>query len=510
VTTPSDEVAPSATNRRLHPASLIFSLGSAGQRLLLPAVILLFASRGSNYEIWFALFFIPTAIAALVRYFTYRYRLAPDEMVVREGIVTRNERHILYSRIQNIDLVQNPLHRMLGVAEVRLQTASGDKPEAVIRVLSLNSVATLRAHVFAGRDSIDSGESGPIETPARSAGRGKTLLALPNAELILFGLISNRGMALVAAALGVMWQFDFWDWDDPRASIQKLLGGAADSIPQSPGPLASILFGLALVFVGIALIRIFSVVWTLVKFYGFTLRRSGDDLRVEYGLLTRITAAVPRRRIQTLTTRQRPMHRWCRRTAVQIETAGGSSNEDERSADRLWLAPLIRVDDLGDLLRDVLPEIELGELSWQPLDPRARGRIFRKGLFVVALLTTVAAFSPLRWWALALLTLGTGLVWNHARQYVRFAGYALMPNAVAFRSGWWVRRMSVVSFAKIQAVSLRQSPFDRRLDMASLNVDTAGAGKTGHGVSIPFLDAPRARQMLDRLACDAGSTAFRW
>ena len=99
--------------QRLHPASLVFTVGAAAKGLLLPGMAVLFASRGSNYEIWLMAMFVPAVIAALVKYFTYTYRLGSEEMVIREGVLTRNERHIPYGRVQNIDLIQNPFHRLV-------------------------------------------------------------------------------------------------------------------------------------------------------------------------------------------------------------------------------------------------------------------------------------------------------------------------------------------------------------------------------------------------------------
>ena len=126
---PSDDL-PAA--RRLHPISLLFSVGAAARNLLIPGIAILFWSGGSNAEVWLMIFFVPAVLAALVKYWSYRYRLEGDEMVIREGIVTRNERHIPYDRIQNVDLVQNPLHRLFRVAEVRLETASGQEPRPIL------------------------------------------------------------------------------------------------------------------------------------------------------------------------------------------------------------------------------------------------------------------------------------------------------------------------------------------------------------------------------------------
>ena len=139
-----------ADDRRLHPLSWLFTAARFAKGFLVPALLFLLASGGAGYELWGALFVGPVIAAAVVQYRVYRYRLAADEMIVRDGVLTRTERRIPYRRIQNIDLVQNPLHRLFGVALVRVETASGARPEAVMRVLSLDAAAEMRARVFAG------------------------------------------------------------------------------------------------------------------------------------------------------------------------------------------------------------------------------------------------------------------------------------------------------------------------------------------------------------------------
>jgi len=98
-----------------------------------------------------------------------------------------------------------------------------------------------------------------------------------------------------------------------------------------------VLAGLIL-FVG--LLRVFSVAWAFLKLHGFTLTRQGEDLRAEYGLLTRVAKTVPRQRIQVVSARQGLLHRWFKRVAVQVETAGAAGGEDGAPARVVKMARL--------------------------------------------------------------------------------------------------------------------------------------------------------------------------
>ena len=47
---------------------------------MIPGILILFASRGSNADIWLMLMFLPAALHSLVKYLSFRYRFAADEL----------------------------------------------------------------------------------------------------------------------------------------------------------------------------------------------------------------------------------------------------------------------------------------------------------------------------------------------------------------------------------------------------------------------------------------------
>ncbi len=342
------------------------------------------------------------------------------------------------------------------------------------------------------------------------------MLKLPVKELVVFGLISNRGMVVVAAALGLVSQTGLFNRDFGGWFERQIESGSGIPDPGIGDKLFLIpLFVLAAIVVLLVLMRVLSVTWAIFKLYGFTLTRRGDDLRTVYGLLTRVSATIPRRRIQLLSMRVSRLHRMLRRASVQVETAGGSGGgegSDEVQGpitERLWLAPLIRRDRVPGLLSEVLPDLDTGDVDWQPISPRARRRILRKGLVLLTLLGAVS-FAAFGAWGLVWLPLGVWLLWNHARRWVATAAYALTDDSVIFRSGWWGQSTTVVRFGKIQVLELSETPFDRRNRMASVKVDTAGASRVGHRIAIPYLEADIARRVLARLDAEASQTAFSW
>ena len=159
------------------------------------------------------LLIIPYAIIAIIRSFTFRYRFDAGELVITSGLIFRNERHVPYGRIQNIDAVQNLLHRLLRVVEVRVETGGGDEPEAkhARRCRSRRSTE-MRERVFVGRAAHRRQLSATAAGCAVAAAeRRRSLLTLGPRELLLAGFIDSRGLIIVGAAFGLLWEVGLFD-----------------------------------------------------------------------------------------------------------------------------------------------------------------------------------------------------------------------------------------------------------------------------------------------------------
>lgn len=497
------------SEHHLHPYSVIFGFLTQIRAFIVPGVLVLVgaSTRGGDWQPWMMLFIIPSVAFALVRYVTYRYSYDLHELVVREGLLFRKERHIPYARIQNIDAVQNVLHRLLDVVEVRVHTGGGSAPEATMSVLPMTALAEMRRRVFADRATAEPESTAPVVPP---------LLTLGTRDLLLCGFIENRGAVLIAAGFGFLWEVGVMDRalgmligerTSGRGMIRDLvrngIGSGVVSIERVVGGL------LALVGLLIA-IRILSMIWALVRLYGFTTRLDDEDLRSEYGLLTRVAATIPLHRIQALSVRETPLHRLFGRVSVSADTAGGGASGGDGGGrrERELLAPLLRREALAGFVSRVLGGVDVDAVAWRPVSPRAVRREI-KGWLVSAAVMLVASVALVGRWGLVAAPFLLAWAWIGARQTVRHLGWARTDEAMWFRRGWLWRRMSVARVAKIQAVTLSSSPFDRRTAMARVRVDTAGASMADR-IDVPYLPADVAGHLHATLAHAAGETTFRW
>jgi putative membrane protein len=496
------------SERRLHPFSFLFAIADTARQILFPAILALFATRSRDtWEFAAVIVLIPVAAIAFGRTLSFRYRFDATELVIRSGFLFRRVRHIPYDRIQNVNVVQGPLHRMLDVIEVRIETGGGTELEAHLRVIDRAALDEIRGHVEARREPASADDAAVVP---RLEPEPVTLLRLSPREVLLLGLIQGRGMVLVGALFGLAVEIGMLDrfFKSGTAGRGMLRQLARASFEGGAWPIREALLGTAALVLLLAVFRLLSALWTAVTYYGFTLRHAGDDLRCEYGLLTRVMTTIPIRRIQKLTVHEGPWHRFTRRVSLHVQTAGGRAGPEAETA-RRWLAPLVRREGLQVILQKVLPDAAR-DVSWHGVHPRG----VRRELFGhMALLIPVFAVGVWTAGAKLLVLAPLALWWAvvNSRRTVAALRWAISDEAVHFASGWIWRTRVVAPLPKVQVVSRRQTPFDRRHAMASVSADTAGGrGPRENWVRIPYLPVDTAADLTRQLAAAAARTPFRW
>jgi putative membrane protein len=223
-----------------------------------------------------------------------------------------------------------------------------------------------------------------------------------------------------------------------------------------------VLFGVALVSgswqfalptVLIVLSPFFVIINQFLNWFDFTVAESPDGLRLRFGLLSHRSQTVPPGRVQAVRLECPLLWQpwgWAR---VTVNVAGGlaGDEEGERPAVILPVAPLAVA---RAIVAQVLPGVDPMRLELTSAPRRARWR------------------SPLQSRRLA--------VGHDASVFVA-------------RHGWLVPKWDVVPHARTQSVRLTQGPWQRRLDLASVHVDsTPGPIR----VTADQRDAGTARQLL--------------
>lgn len=509
----SERLVPAEAWHRLHPLTVVTELlGLVGQfaYVVLAVLAARFLGGAERFDdLYFAALGGAGVLVALLRYLSLRYAVWEGTLYLRRGVLFRQARAIPVDRIQNIDLKQSLFGRLAGVVDLKVETASGSGSEAELSVLSRAAAERLKAELAAQRTGPAAPGAMPAPAPASPEGPAPAAsfpAAVPETrapiwqatlgDLLLLGATQNRAGAILGGLASLYFFVGGYAGPGARAGVdaaQALTGlGAWAAV------LAAAL-ALALLFAGG---WILSIVFTVVKYAGFTLAQAGGDRLIRsYGLTTRYESVIPLRRVQAL----RLVANWPRRAlgywTVFAETAG--SFVDKEAGGASIVVPLLDARDRAALARRIFPGLDLDAVDWQPVSRHAIRRGFLRAARLILLVFLLAGISFGRWpwWVLPpLLVLAAAWAWLRWRalRWARAGEHWLAAGGV------WRRTVWIVPEAKIQWVAIGASPFQRRLAIATLEVATAGAGPA-RGTKVVDLPVATARALCAALASRAAA-----
>ena len=186
------------------PLAAIFYLGKIYQNIaknaipaLAPLFVLLLATEGDlTYRIVFALsvFVILTITGAFLQYWFFRYRIAENSVLIREGVFKKTQLDIKFDRIQAISTQQNVIFRAFGLVSIKLDTAGSAKQEGHLPAVKTSLADALKERIRREAQTISSIRKATSDADGEehSENGARTLLELDGADMLKIGLSSNR------------------------------------------------------------------------------------------------------------------------------------------------------------------------------------------------------------------------------------------------------------------------------------------------------------------------------
>lgn len=465
--------------RRVHPATIAIGLvKSAPSTLLaLPAML----AFGGEFGIVKVMLLTLLGLAAMA-FFTWlgwwhaTYRLTDDEFVLEGGVLHRSRRSIPLERVQDVSIEQKPLARLFGLALVRIETGGGDKDEAALDSVTLREAHRLRLALR--RVPVAASVEAAVEAEER-------LFAMSLGRVLLYGLF-NFSLVWLAAIFAGLQAIDGvveFDW-------QELVGIAGREV-RSHLTVATALTVLAL---ALALGVVAGLARTLAREYGFRLDERDGRFRRIRGLLTRSEVVIVKARIQLALVRRGALSGRLGWRSLEFQTLGGSDD----SSGRQEMAPFARDDEVAGVIAAAgLPRFEADALV-----PVSRGHVLRAalrhGLPVLAVFAVGGAFLPLLWLGLLSVPVPVGLALLQRRRHL----YGLRETSAQVTRGVLSQRDWIVPYPAIQTISVRRSWLQRRLGLATVAIDSAGA-KGWHRPDIADVGAPIAAELARELVARA-------
>ena len=490
---------------RTSPFAILFFLGRIVRQItnnawqaLAPLFAFLVAYQGdlmTKLTLGGIAFVVVIATAALLSYLFFRYQIREDSILIRQGVIKKKQLDIKFERIQGINTKQNPVYRALGLVTISFDTAGSAASEG-------NLPAVTREFANALRERIGNKTTEQATDDSATISPAEVLLKLDWRDMIRIGLADRRAL-IVFAFIGPL-------FEQMESEIELFVESTIDSaafgglqLGVGTGALivVSIFVVLALLFAGI------SIAIAFLRFHNFELSLDGRTLRSHGGLLTRHEHSMDLEKIQTLRLQQGILQSGLRRFKM---TARQAISGGRRRSRKMFEIPVVTTNQAGELRARLLAP-EGGTLTQDPRSDQfaaispyyMRSRILFIGVIPAIILTAAL-------WANAGAFSLVALIWPPLVGLVSWrswkrAGYLHDDHEIVRRSGLLGYRTVGLLFRKVQRVTISQSRYQRRKDLASLQLHMASGS-----VRVPYIDHATARQLRDYILYKVESSAKAW
>ncbi len=340
-----------------------------------------------------------------------RYWITADELRIDTGVLYHQSRRIRIDRLQGIDIVQPFVARLVGLAELKIDVAGGDR-EGSLAYLPLAEAHQVREVLLARRDAVRRSAAPATGEPQTPSGVDPAwappeheIARLDLPTLLLSMLLSMETVGVVVGGVVI--------------SVLALTAGGAVAIPILP------------VFAGFALIQ----VRKLSAYYAFTVSQTPAGLQVRRGLLERTTQTIALARVQGVLLSEPVLWRRMGWAKLDVAIAGyGGGGDADGGPSATTVMPVAPRGLVVQLARHLLGDD--ADPDAVPLAPPPRQARW---------------LDPI------------------AR---RFMGAGTSEDLVASREGWFTRRTHLVRHARVQSLRLTQGPLERWLGLADVHVDS--------------------------------------
>ena len=424
----------------------------------------------------------------------FRYQIRDDSILIRSGVIKKKQLDIKFDRIQGVNTQQNPVYRVLGLVTVSFDTAGSSGNEGNLPAVTREFATALRENI-GGRRTKHTDD----EQPAKAT---EVLLKLDWRDMIRIGLADRRALIIVAFIGPLLEQMD----DNLEQLIEGTLQSATlDSLKVDVETGTLIVVGI--IFAAVFLLVAVSITAAFLRYHNFELFLEGRTLRSHGGLLTRHEHSMDLEKIQTIRLQQGIVQSRLRRYMMTARQA--VSGRKQRSQ-KMFVIPVVTAE-LADTLRPLLLAPEAGQLTQ---DPRSdlfrpisryymRSHILFAGLVPAIILSTILVADAGTVGLVALIWLPlVGLIsWRNWKR----AGYLHNNDEIVRRSGLIGYRTVGLLFRKVQRVTISQSRYQRRKNLASLRMHMASGS-----VRIPYIEHEKAKQLRDYILYKVESSPQAW
>lgn len=407
------------------------------------------------------------------RNFTFHIDEENEEFIINKGVLNKTKIAIQLNKIQQVNINQSFIQKIIGVHALDVDTAGSAKKEAVIKAVSEELAQSLKARLLKGE-----------QTAAKTVQESEETTVLPEKEpfisisflsLVKIGLTSNyvRSLALLIAFFGTVYE-NIQNF----TKSNEIEGGQINNyIDESLAMYSATIFIVML----LGLLLVINLGRTIIKYFDFKMAKQGRSLLLSYGLLNTKNTIIRPEKVQLVTTSRNFLQKKMNVLNIKIRQASGNADahdEKDKSA--------IEIPGCNERERDEILTLLFREIPQKgvALLPNYRRLVVAVVLYIVLPLTVLFFLDRY-----TILPIQEYLIF--VPLYITFTGILLYfsfrnsrlfvtENFIISQQGAWDIEHQIIEPHKIQAISTSQLFWHKSVNIGSVTLHTAGGNVSFH------------------------------
>lgn len=406
-------------------------------------------------------------IVAYLQYrsFTFYLDNENEEFIISEGIFNKTKTIIQLNRIQQVNINQSLIQRIIGVYELDVDTAGSAKKEGKIQAISHPLALALKARLMDNeKKEISSAE---LEEPlVTETVEERPFMKISFLSLLKVGITSNyvKSLGLILAFFATAYEnsrnfIEHSDFDKTKINAYLDRSLAMQSIA-------------IIVMLMLCSILIINLVRTIFKYYDYKITRQNGSLLLSFGLLSTKSTILKPEKVQIVTVTRNYFQRKMNILELKIKQATSGETEERKSVIEIPGCNEKENEEILKLLFKSIPQ------KGVMLKPNFRKLVFSIFLSIVIPLTGFFAFA--------------NYIEEQVYEYVYLLPiYVFFVGAIVYfgfrnnrlfihddfiikQSGAWDVDNKIIEPGKIQAITTSQLFWHKRVDIGSITIHTAG------------------------------------
>ncbi len=440
-----------------------------------------------------AAFVVLLVIHSILYYLNFFFYLEDDEFILKKGYLRKQTLSIPFDRIQSVNTKQNLIQQLLNVVTLEIDTAGTAGKELKIHALNISVSGELQEQLQSEKKSTQTTEEAQAQKPG--TGKEKLLLKLTPIDLLKIGISQNHIRAgLIILAFGLQIFNRIQDVFEKKA--EQYSSEFIEFISTSNSALLTFL---VIFFLLVSIL--FSLFRTVFKYFDFKLLKKEKSYRIESGLFNKRNVIIPLQKVQQLNWETGPLKKIFGIYHLVLKQAVSGQNRQQQQ--QLVDAPGCLTQHLEKLKSDLFGEDELTEVPRIYSDNFYFRRLWLLFGWIPVLAATPFFYSQWIFWISApIWLLGSA---GYSYLIIRKRYFRMNNTQIRISKGAVSHKWEQMELHKIQAVEFRQSVFQKRRSLASIELMNASGT-----ITIPYIDEKLAKQIYNYLLYHTEISKKRW